>query len=134
MKVPPVKYAQLIYDSTKSLNEKDASLVLAKIARLIIKNGDKAKFSKIVKEFKTLFNKKQGIVEAEIVTSDISFKNTDFLRKKMAKEFGTKEEKIKLKQSVNPQILGGIIISVENKVFDGSIKSKLERLKSLIAN
>ena len=37
--------------------------------------------------------------------------------------------KITVKKEVDPSLLGGVIVKIENKVLDGSVKSKIENLK-----
>lgn len=42
--------------------------------------------------------------------------------------------KVELTNSLDEKLLGGVKVSIEDKIFDGSIKNKLEKLKeSLIS-
>ncbi|GAV22207.1 ATP synthase F1 subunit delta [Carboxydothermus pertinax] len=41
-------------------------------------------------------------------------------------------KKVALKVSTNPELIGGIVVRVGNKVYDGSIKNQLYRLKRSI--
>lgn len=39
---------------------------------------------------------------------------------------------LEIEQKVQPQIIGGIIVELDNKIIDGSIKTQLEKLAELI--
>ena len=40
---------------------------------------------------------------------------------------------IDIELKIDPSIIGGVIVKVEDKVFDGSIKSQLERMRSILS-
>ncbi len=42
-------------------------------------------------------------------------------------------QKVELSSSVDPEILGGIVLQVGNKVLDASIRSRLEKLRKSVA-
>jgi len=42
-------------------------------------------------------------------------------------------QEVEVVSKVDPQIIGGIIAKVEDKVFDGSIKTQLERIRSTLS-
>ena len=57
---------------------------------------------------------------------------------KVAREVGSAIEKqtgqtIELQSEVDPEILGGIVLKVGNKVLDASIRNRLERLRKEVA-
>jgi F-type H+-transporting ATPase subunit delta len=39
---------------------------------------------------------------------------------------------VEITSKVDPSIVGGIITKVEDKVFDGSIKTQLERMRNVL--
>ena len=42
-------------------------------------------------------------------------------------------ETVRLTSTVNPEILGGIIVRVGNQILDASIRARLERLRRTVA-
>ena len=67
-----------------------------------------------------------GIVEVLAVTAvPMSAALTDKLRGKMEQVTG---KKVELKCSVDPSIMGGIVVKVNNEQFDTSLRTRLEEL------
>ena len=52
------------------------------------------------------------------------------LKTKLKKEFGTAKS-ISLEETINPELLGGVIIETADKRFDGSLVTNLQRLKTI---
>ena len=44
------------------------------------------------------------------------------------------DRQIDLESEVDPEILGGLVLRVGNKVLDASVRSKLERLRKEVAS
>lgn len=81
----------------------------------------------ISKQYEILYNKMHNIVEATITTA----REIDDSTKKQIIAALTKRtgKKINPYFTVNPQIKGGIIVRIEDEVFDASIHNKLEKLR-----
>lgn len=85
---------------------------------------------KIASEFKDEYNNVNGILEVTVTTSaplkkELALKLTEKLTSVTGK-------KIRLIEKVEPDILGGIILSYGNTQLDSSIKSKLSSIHSQI--
>jgi F-type H+-transporting ATPase subunit delta len=98
---------------------------------LVIELG---KFKALLKS-ETLFMQKlrkaSGKVNAEVVVAvDPSKENLHRIQEKLNKLLG-KDVEITLK--VDSSILGGVIAKVEDRVFDGSIKTQLERIRRILS-
>lgn len=52
------------------------------------------------------------------------------LKAKLKKEFGTAKN-ISLEETIEPELLGGVIIETSDKLFDGSLATNLQRLKTI---
>lgn len=92
------------------------------------------KFKSLVKSEEPLMRrirKASGKVRAEI-TMAASPSESDLNRIKEAISKLT-ERDVEVIVKVDPAILGGIIAKVEDKVFDGSIKNQLERIRSALS-
>jgi F-type H+-transporting ATPase subunit delta len=98
---------------------------------LVIELG---KFKALVKSeepFMQKLRKASGKVIAEVIVAiNPSEENLHRIRERLNKLL-EKEAQINLK--VDPSILGGVIAKVEDKVFDGSIKTQLERIRRILS-
>ncbi len=98
---------------------------------LVIELG---KFKALVKSeglFMQKVRKASGKVIAEVtVAVNPSQENLHRIRERL-NELMEKDVQINLK--VDPSILGGVIAKVEDKVFDGSVKTQLERIRRILS-
>jgi len=96
---------------------------------------DKNRFSllpEIQNEMNSFINKAKGIVIAEITSAyelDLSTVNkiVETLRRSVSTTNGTKD--IKIEQKIDLSLLGGLKVRINDLVYDGSIKGRLENLK-----
>ena len=84
-------------------------------------------FDSILECYHELLNASQNFEEIVITTarplkSDLQRKIETFLEKRIG-------EKIISETKVNPTLLGGIQIQIRNRLFDGSVSTKLKELK-----
>jgi len=42
-------------------------------------------------------------------------------------------QEVEVSSKVDPEIIGGIIAKVEDRVFDGSIKTQLEKIRGVLS-
>ncbi len=101
-------------------------------------------FIKLITElekFKTLINSQEPVIRrlrkvSGTQRAELTFpeppSESDLSKIKESLQRLTGDE-IELIVKVDPSILGGIITKVEDKVFDGSIKSQLERIRGILS-
>ncbi|MCG2690591.1 ATP synthase F1 subunit delta [Candidatus Parcubacteria bacterium] len=129
MKITPKQYAESLYQSV--INKKDSRIkgILDNFVKLLIDNNDISKIDKIIGQFKKIWNREEGIVEAEAVSArELDKKIVKLLNGYIVQLSGAR--KVLLKQKVDKNILGGVIIKYEDKILDGSLKMKLNELRS----
>ena len=81
----------------------------------------------IVKSYIKLSNQYLGIEEGMIYTP---YELTDQQIQDIEKAISQKEnKKVTLKASIDPSLLGGIKVQIANRIYDGTIKNKVEMLK-----
>ena len=86
----------------------------------------------IAKVFIEHYNKFNNIMQASVKTAHpIDEKLTDEIRQFIANYTG---KKIELKTIVEPKLIGGLVIQMEDKLFDASISGKLNKLKQDLLN
>jgi len=87
----------------------------------------------IIDEFEKRYNDSQRIAVG-VVTSAVPLTDQQKLKlsQKMAEQLGYK--KMHLTEKIDPEILGGVIVETNHFVVDGSIRSRLERLRKELHN
>lgn len=56
------------------------------------------------------------------------------IKESIAKKKNIAPENVHLANQVDEDIKGGLLIRVENEIFDGTLKSKLERMKKAVTS
>jgi F-type H+-transporting ATPase subunit delta len=84
-------------------------------------------FAEIADGYVHLYEQLKGIVEVRAITAveldgDLEEKTREKLEEQLGKE-------VRLKKTVDPSIIGGMILIVEDKIVDGSIRHKLGVMK-----
>ncbi|NBX38731.1 MAG: ATP synthase F1 subunit delta [Flavobacteriia bacterium] len=94
---------------------------------LVIKNGKEAILPEIANQFNSLLKKQRGIVTGTITSAaPLSASTKETILKRISPAF---EGTLSLSESVDPTLLGGFVIRVEDKQIDASAASKLKELK-----
>lgn len=93
----------------------------------LIDNNRQEVLTEILNQFVKLANIYRGIIDVEAI-SVVSLNETE--KNRIIESFKNKFGKqVRLKNIVDPSILGGMVIRIEDKVYDGSIKTKLQVMK-----
>jgi F-type H+-transporting ATPase subunit delta len=106
----------------KALGDR-ASGLFVKFVLLLIDKKRTANFDEIARAFISLYEDHQGVVEVRVVTAipldaELERKAKDVVERRTGK-------KVKLEKRVEPRIIGGMIMFIENQVYDGSITNRL---------
>jgi len=128
MKITPTQYAKTLYELTleKSQNEIDA--VIPEFSKLLVKKNQMKLLPKIIEKFNHIWNKNNGIVEAEIISCEkLADELSNKLRNYISNKYQAKE--VLINNIVNESLKGGIIIRVGDEVMDGSVERQLKELK-----
>lgn len=93
-------------------------------------------------KFKSLLNSEQtfiqklrkasGKIKAEVIMA--TSPSEEDLSKIKAKLIQVMGQEVDVAARVDPGIIGGVIAKVEDKVFDGSIKTQLERIRGVLSH
>lgn len=128
MQITPKQYAISLYESVDKKNNREAGDVIKKFVKVLINNNDISKFNKIIERFEEIWNKENGIVNAEVISArKLDNKTIKMLNNYIAELSCAK--KVSAKQSIDKNILGGVVIRYEDKVLDGSLRTKLRELR-----
>lgn len=121
--IPPSKKSNIFHKMLDGNVEK----ITLSLVDLVVKNGRESFLPGIARNFIHETLKYKGITEAVLTTavptdSKINKQVSDLI----SKVFSTKVE---LKEVVDPDIIGGFILRVEDNYIDASIKYKLRKIK-----
>ena len=118
-------------DVIKATLENRATDLFVQFLLLLI---DKKRFNfveDIAEGYNYLYERDQGILEVKVITA---IPLEDHLKKKtidrMSEETG---KRIRLIPRVDPEIIGGMILVMEDKIIDGSIRFRMEKLSRELA-
>jgi F-type H+-transporting ATPase subunit delta len=131
MRIIPKQYAQVLYDLTDGKSKSEIEKDVSDFARYLQKERKLKLAEKIFEQFGKIYNEEKGIIEAEVVTAE---KMGEALEKKVKgyveKKYNAKE--VALKNVIDPNIKGGIILKVGDEVMDGSAAGKLGELRKVL--
>lgn len=128
MRINSKQYARALYGLTRDKNEADVDSVIIKFAGELKRGGQLKLVNEIIEKFNEIWNEQNGIVEAEVISareleSSQVCKVESYIKEKY------KAKKVVLKNRVDKNIKGGVIIKVGDEIIDGSVKKKLVLLK-----
>lgn len=110
----------------KIFGEKVSPIILHWV-NLVIDQGRQRRLPSMIETFFSLAQEAREKVTAEVITS-IPLPE-DLLHRLEGELSKVTKKRVFLKPLVDESILGGVIVKIENKVFDGSIRHRLEEIK-----
>ena len=94
---------------------------------LLAQNGRARDVGAVISGFEALYAKHAGVVAAEVVsTQPLTAAQLTHIRNAIRQAVGQTPE---LTARVDPSILGGLKVKVGSKLFDASLKTKLDQMK-----
>ena len=122
------KYAQALMAVFNDEKSPEIKIVAANFLQLLKKNNDSAKLSAILEQLQTLQNIEQGILPVKIASAaPLSDEAQTWLTTKL--QHHTSAKTFVIDKVVEPELLGGVVISYQDKVLDGSLAYHLQQLK-----
>jgi F-type H+-transporting ATPase subunit delta len=109
------------------LSEKARNLVL-----LLVQRGRIEQITRVASEFRRLDDARQGIVHAT-ATSAAPLTDTE-MRALTARLEQMTGGRIALETDVDESLLGGLVVRVGDRLIDGSVRGRLERLRNQLAS
>ena len=111
-------------------NAQQLSVLAIHFLSLLLERDRLAHLSGIVSCFRRLLNEAKGRVEAKVVSASalepgLAERVSEQLRAMSGKD-------VVLQQEIDPGLMGGMTVELEGKVYDGSIRSQLEKMKQRI--
>ena len=103
------------------------SMNTAKFLGLMTSNGRSAAIGSAIERYLTLAADERGAIAAEVITAvPLSATQQKSLKAALAQSLGRDPE---LETRVDPSILGGLKVRVGSRLYDASLRSKLDSLR-----
>jgi F-type H+-transporting ATPase subunit delta len=104
-----------------------ASTLLRRLLDLLAARDRVALLEDVVEAYAGLANAAQGIVSAEAVSAVAL---PDAQRRALAAALG---DAVELRTRVEPRVLGGLLVRVGGKTYDGTVRTRLDTLRQRLA-
>ena len=112
--------------------EGNINLYVLNFLKILAEKGRTNYFFEMASYFKKLYNKENNIKEAVAVTA---IPLNDNLKTKLINKLQEiTGKRIVMTNEVDPSILGGIVLKMEDDQLDGSVKGRLDKLKSALSS
>lgn len=122
--------AQVKMDLLLTLAGEDAADLTKQFLRLVVQKRREEHLPAMLDEYVAYADWARGIVEVEVKTAKpLGRQEADRLMESLAAFTG---KQVRLKNVVEPKILGGVVARIGDLVVDGSVARRLERLKETL--
>jgi len=102
------------------------------LLRLLVQRGRIEDLPRIASEFRRLDNNRRGIIPARAVSAaPLEPAEVGALTARLEQMTGGR---IELEQEVDPSLLGGLVVRVGDRLIDGSVRGRLERLRNQLVS
>ena len=94
---------------------------------LLVEKGRMNVFPAILSELRRMVEEYEGVERVEVtVPMAMSVPQKDTLRSVLEKRTG---KKILLEESVDPAVLGGMVVRVGSTIYDGSVRTQIQQIR-----
>ena len=122
------QYAKALFEALHESRPEDHEKILDNFVRVLSQNGDLKLYDLIEAAYQKLEKADQGIKEVEITTAQPQ-KSKEILEH-LNKIIGGK---VQIKEKIDQDIIGGVVVRVDDTLIDGSIKNSLKQLRKAIS-
>jgi F-type H+-transporting ATPase subunit delta len=107
---------------------KNVSPWVLRLLKLLVENQRVAIFAQLVEQFNALALHSENAAQAEVVSAtELEEELKTRIRKTLESTFGF--SRVDLQNRVDPGLLGGVIIKLQDRVIDGSYVGRLEEMR-----
>ncbi|MBN4064564.1 ATP synthase F1 subunit delta [Dehalococcoides mccartyi] len=110
----------------------DVDVLVRNTVNLMTVNRDISKFSDMVRLFNEMADEHRGIARAEVVTAvPLDDAQRAQVAAGLAKLVGRSD--VKITERVDPEIIGGVVAKVGDRLIDGSTRTQLQAMRNSLA-
>lgn len=108
-----------------------ASFLVANLLQMLFEYHRIEDLSAVIDQYTRLNDQYEKTVRAQVVTAVAL---DDVQKEKLTASFAglVGAKKIVLEEKIDPQIIGGVILKSNNRIYDGSLRLRLEQIKRLL--
>ncbi len=111
----------------------NASQLVNDFLQMLFDYGRVQNVTDIIDEFNRLNDEKNGTVRVKVTTAiELDDEQKAKLSAKFAQVVGA--NKVVLEPVVDEEIIGGVVLRSKGNIYDGSVKSKIDKIKRLLLN
>ena len=119
-------------DILNELFKDKVSTEVLNLCYIMVDKGRSKHIKNVSEELNKLANKEQGIVEAKAITAiAMTEEEKENLEKTLSKKLA---KQVNLSNAIDTSIVGGVVVEVEGKRIDGSVKGKLDDIYKSLNN
>ena len=108
-----------------------ADELVRNFVRLVVEKGRGGEIRDIAAEFDTLVAAEEGVLDVELTTAhELSDADFDRIRTDIEQKSG---RKVQASRTVDPDLIGGIVLQAGSMRLDASVRGRLERLRQQLA-
>jgi len=119
-------------DMAKSIFGKTVSQPVLNLIGLMLRRGRIHELPQLAAEFRRLDNARQGITVATAISA--APLTQDEIRALTQRLEGLTGGRVELDVQVDPSLLGGLVVRVGDRMIDGSVRGRLERLRNQLVS
>jgi len=119
-------------DVLKRIAADDVTGAQRNLLALMVRRGRFEQLPAVIREFLRLYRQREGIVEATVTSaSALDAAELEALQARLESMTG---KRIELTQEVDAALLSGLQVRVGDQLIDGSVRGRLERLRTDLTN
>lgn len=126
---PVLADGKLPVESRLAMVERALSVspMVLNLAKLLVQKGRSLDAGWVASAFARMADEHDGIAHAQVTTAvELSQDQLDGIAKQLSTSLG---KEVRATSTVDPAIVGGVVIKVGDKLVDGSVKTRLRRLR-----
>lgn len=128
MKASVRQYARSLFELVADKSEVETKALIAKFIVFLHRRQDLNKAEAIIEELDRLYEIQNGEIKAELISArPLAKEAKDKIAEYLAKRVGG--GKVKLSDSLSPELLGGFVLRYNGMVIDGSLQNNLRKFK-----
>lgn len=105
----------------------DVQPLALNLAKLLVQNGRAGDARAVATAFKQMADEHEGIVNARVTTAiELSPVELQAIEQQLSSSMG---KRVRATAAVDPAILGGMVLRVGDRLVDGSVRTRLRRLR-----
>lgn len=126
------QYAQALMESLESSSPADEDKILDNFVKVLAENNDLRLYPEIADEFHRFELSRKGIKQVELMSAHhVSKENEERILEELNK---LAKGKVEVKKQLDEGLIGGVVIKLDDKLLDVSVKNELEQLKNELIN